>query len=190
MFNLENLNDEYFRKLDAGEIVEIKKLKTEDKIKCFKFFLNSDVITNHSVISNLYILVNGISDIDEDIENDDRAFFNNLEEYVDIKLDLKEELDLFKKKIVEYYLGILKGLIVKIPELKVHITNTHYNIFYLADPCFISKMMVEQLDNVNVKDIKPTFNAESLYDKINGHTYSYTYGIFQRIMSEFSEQDI
>ena len=190
MFNLENLNDDFFKTLDAGDDVEIKKLKTEDKIKCFKFFLSSDVITNHSIISNLYILVNGISDIDEDIENDDRAFFNSLEEYVDIKLDLKEELDLFKKKIVEYYLGIIKGLIVKIPELKVHITNTHYHIFHLANPEFISKMMLEQLDNIDVKSIKPTFNAESLYDKINDHTYSYTYGIFQRIMSEFSEEDI
>jgi hypothetical protein len=50
--------------------------------------------------------------------------------------------------------------------------------------------MIEQLDKIDVNNVKPTFNAESLYDKINGHVYSHTYGIFQRILSEASNEDI
>lgn len=190
MFNLENLNNDYFQTLDAGEILEIKELKIEDKIECFKFFLNSDIITNHSVISNIFVLINGISNIDDDMSEDKRIFFNDLEEYVDIKLELGKEIEDFKRKILEYYLGVIKGLTVKIPELKIHITNTHFNVLHLANPSFISKIMIEQLDKIDVNNVKPTFNAESLYDKINGHVYSHTYGIFQRILSEASNEDI
>ena len=184
MFDISNLNDRYFMSVDAGELLNIKNLSTEDKIKSFSFFLKSDVITNYSVISNLFILINGVTNIDDEALNDERVFFNDLEEYVDIKLELKEDIEQFKKKILEYYLGVVQGLNVKLPELKVHITNTHYNFLHLATPIFISKLMLEQLKNIDVNNVKPTFNAESIYDKINNHVYSQTYGILQRIMSE------
>ena len=190
MFDINNLNDEYFTKIDAGEILEIKSLSTEDKIDCFRFFLKSEVITNYSVISNLFMLVNGITSIDDELLNDTRVFFNDLEEYVDIKLELKKDIEEFKKKLLEYYLGVVQGLNVKLPELKVHITNTHYNILYLANPIFISKLMLEHLKNIDVNNVKPTFNAESIYDKINDHVYSQTYGIFQRIMSEVLNNEL
>jgi len=190
MFDINNLNNEYFTKVDASEILEIKDLTTEDKIKCFSFFLQSDIITNSSVISNLFMLVNGISSIDDDVLNDSRVFFNDLEEYVDIKLELKKEIDNFKKKLLEFYLGVVQGLNVKLPELKIHITNTHFNILYLANPTFISKLMLEHLKNIDVNNVKPTFNAESIYDKINDHVYSHTFGIFQRIISEVENDDI
>lgn len=184
MFNIENLTNKYFLELNAEEDLDIKHLQIEDKIKCFAFFLKSEVITNYSVISNLFILVNGITDIDNDISDDERLFFNNLEEYVDIKLELKKEIEEFKKKLLVYYLGVVEGLNVKIPELKIHIPNTYYNILHLTNPTFISKIMNEQLKNIDVNDVKPTFNAESIYDKINNHVYSQTYGIIDRILSE------
>ena len=189
MFDINNLNEEYFMKIDVSELLEVKCLNIEDKIKCFHFFLTSDCIANYSVISNIFMLINGIVNIDDEALNDTRVFFNDLEEYVDIKLELKEEIGQFKRKLIEYYLGVIQGLNVKLPELKVHIPNTYYNILYLANPMFISKIMLEQLKNIDVNNIKPTFNAESIYDKINDHIYSQTYGIFQRIISEAVEYD-
>jgi hypothetical protein len=184
MFNIENLTNKYFLELNAEDVLSIKHLQIEDKIKCFAFFLTSEVITNYSVISNLFMLINGITDIETEISEDERLFFNSLEEYVDIKLELKKEIEEFKKKLLIYYLGVVEGLNVKIPELKIHIPNTYYNILYLTNPTFISKIMNEQLKNIDVNAVKPTFNAESIYDKINNHVYSQTYGIIDRILSE------
>ena len=65
------------------------------------------------------MLINGITDIEDDTLEDERLFFNSLEEYVDIKLELKPEIEEFKKKLLIYYLGIVEGLNVKIPELKI-----------------------------------------------------------------------
>ena len=190
MFNTENLTNKYFSEVNAEDILDIKTLSTEDKVKCFSFFLNSDVITNYSVISNLFMLINGITDIEDDILDDERLFFNSLEEYVDIKLELKPEIEEFKKKLLIYYLGIVEGLNVKIPELKIHIPNTYYNILHFVTPIFISKIMTEQLTNIDVNDVKPTFCAESLYDKINNHVFSQTYGIIDRIMSEVMNDNL
>ena len=89
MFELKNLNDEYFSNLASEEVLEIKGLSTEEKAECFKYFLSTDVISNVSVISNVFILVNGITNIDDDLMDDDRIFFNSLEEYIDIKLEIK-----------------------------------------------------------------------------------------------------
>lgn len=184
MFNVENLNDKYFLNISAEEDLEIKSLSVEDKVKCFRFFLTSDAIMNYSVITNVFMLLNGIAGVKDTLSKDNRIFFNNLEEYVDIKLELKTEIEDFKKRLLIYYLGVVEGLNVKIPELKIHIPNTYYNILYLTNPIFISKIMSEQLKNIDVNEIKPTFNAESIYDQINNHVYSYTYGIIDRIVSE------
>jgi hypothetical protein len=184
MFDVENLNDKYFLSLNAEDDLEIKSLSIEDKVKCFKFFLKSDVIMNYSVITNLFMLLNGIAGVKDTLSEDNRVFFNNHEEYVDIKLELKSEIEDFKKRLLIYYLGVVEGLNVKIPELKIHIPNTHFNVLYLANPVFISKIMSEQLKNIDVNEVKPTFNAESIYDQINNHVYSYTYGIIDRIVSE------
>lgn len=184
MFDVKNLTNKYFMNLSSDDILEIKSLGIDDKIKCFKFFLQSDVIMNYSVISNLFILLNGIAGIKDRLSEDNRIFFNNLEEYVDIKLELKEEIEIFKKNLLMYYLGVVEGLNVKIPELKIHIPNTYYNILHLTNPLFISKIMTEQLKNIDVNEVKPTFNAESIYNYINNQVYSQTHGIIDRIISE------
>ena len=167
MFNIENLNDNFFSELNNEEILQIKELSIEDKITCFKFFLTSEVITNISVISNIFLLINGISNIDEDTIDDERIFFNSLEEYVDIKLEIRHEIDIFNIRLLEYYLGIIEGLEVILDELKYHIPNTHFNIMSLATPQLISRIMIKYLTKIDVNRVKPHFNANELYNKIN-----------------------
>ena len=121
MFEIKNLNDEFFSNLEPSLILEVKEFSTEEKVLCFKYFLNTDVITNISVISNLFLLINGITDIDDDALADERIFFNSLEEYIDVKLEIKNDIDVFNTKLLEYYLGIIKGLSVNLDELKSQI---------------------------------------------------------------------
>lgn len=190
MFEVKNLNDEYFSQLDPGEILDIKNLSTEDKAKCFKYFLGSDAITNVSVISNLYLLINGISGIDDTTLDDERIFFNSLEEYVDIKLDIKDEIDTFNIALLEYYLGVVEGLNVRLDELKSHIPNTYFNLMPLATPELISKLMLKYLTKIDCHNVKPAFNASELYNKIN-NSDSLFLGFIQNLVNEVgSNNDI
>lgn len=188
MFEIKNLNDEYFSNLEPDKILEVKELTTEEKAECFKYFLNTDVITNVSVISNIFLLINGITDIDEDALNDDRIFFNSLEEYIDVKLEIKNEIDVFNTRLLEYYLGIVKGLSVNLDELKSHIPNTYFNLMPLVTPNLVSKLTVKYLDRINTKNVKPVFNAIELYSGIN-NTDSLFLGFVQTLMKEVNAND-
>lgn len=183
MFDITNLTDEFFVALNPEEILEIKELTTDEKIECFKFFLTSEVITNVSVISNLYLLIDGISNIDEDMDNDERIFFSSLEEYVDIKLSIRKEIDEFNIKLLQYYLGVIEGIDVTLDELKVHIPNTHFNLMSLVTVNLISKLILKYLTRIDASKVKPVFNANDLYTKINNPD-SLIFGFLQSLTGE------
>lgn len=183
MFEVKNLNDKYFSQLDPGEILDIKEMSTDDKILCFRYFLKSEGITNVSVISNLFLLINGISDIDDNALNDERVFFSSLEEYVDVKLEIKEEIDGFNIALLEYYLGVVEGLNVTLDELKSHIPNTYFNLMSLVTSELVSKLMLKYLTRIDCHNVKPAFNANDLYNKIN-NSDSLFLGFIQNLVSE------
>lgn len=189
MFNMENLNDNFFSQLDPNEVLRIKELDTENKIRCFQYFLTSDVISNISVISNIFLLIDGVSSIDDNTLEDNRVFFGSLEEYVDIKLQLRSEIDTFNIKLLEYYLGIIEGLDVALDELKSHITNTHYNIMNLVTPNLISKLMLKYLKRISLENVHPVFHATELYNKIN-NTDNLIVGFLQNLMDKVKINDI
>ena len=188
MFEIKNLNDEYFSNLAPEVILEIKELPTEDKIKCFRYFLGTDVITNVSVISNLFILINGITDIEDNALDDERVFFSSLEEYIDVKLEIKNEIDVFNTRLLEYYLGVIKGLSVNLDELKTHIPNTFFNLMPLVTINLISKLTIKYLDRIENKNVKPVFNAMELYSEINNQDTLFL-GFVQSLVSEVSRND-
>ena len=188
MFEIKNLNDEYFSNLAPEVILEIKELPTEDKIKCFRYFLGTDVITNVSVISNLFLLINGITDIEDNALDDERVFFSSLEEYIDVKLEIKNEIDVFNTRLLEYYLGVIKGLSVNLDELKTHISNTFFNLMPLVTINLISKLTIKYLDRIENKNVKPVFNAMELYSEINNQDTLFL-GFVQSLVSEVSRND-
>ena len=188
MFEIKNLKDEYFSNLAPEVILEIKELPTEDKIKCFRYFLGTDVITNVSVISNLFLLINGITDIEDNALDDERVFFSSLEEYIDVKLEIKNEIDVFNTRLLEYYLGVIKGLSVNLDELKTHIPNTFFNLMPLVTINLISKLTIKYLDRIENKNVKPVFNAMELYSEINNQDTLFL-GFVQSLVSEVSRND-
>ena len=188
MFEIKKLNDEYFSNLAPEVILEIRELPTEDKIKCFRYFLVTDVITNVSVISNLFLLINGITDIEDNALDDERVFFSSLEEYIDVKLEIKNEIDVFNTRLLEYYLGVIKGLSVNLDELKTHIPNTFFNLMPLVTINLISKLTIKYLDRIENKNVKPVFNAMELYSEINNQDTLFL-GFVQSLVSEVSRND-
>lgn len=170
MFDLNNLNDEFFDNVNKEEILDVKSLQFKDKVTCFSYFLTSDHITNVSVLANIFLVINGFSEFSSDVENDPKVFFNNIEEYVDIKLKLKKEIESFCIKLIENYLGVLLGLTILLDERKEHIKNTHFNILHLADIKLISKLMNKYLAKIDFKNIKPAHCSSEIYEKINGRT--------------------
>ena len=96
MFNIENLNDEYFANLDSEAVLDIKSLSAFEKNQCLKYFLNSKVLTNKSILYNLFLIISSVENIDEDDYAREDVFFTSKEEYEDLESRLGYEIIEFR----------------------------------------------------------------------------------------------
>ena len=169
MFDIKNLNDEYFLKLDKNELLDVKSLSTEDKVLCFKFFLDSEVIDNKYVLANIYIiLMQDVSIINFD--NND-VFFNSIEEYNSMKYQLKFEIKDFSIYILENYFGIIKGISYykdnKDITLLKYIPRTYASMMSILKIIDISRMVLSCIDSVSQERARPVHDAVKYYNLIN-----------------------
>ena len=167
MFNIENLNDEYFANLDSEAILDIKNLSAFEKNQCLKYFLNSKVLTNKSILYNLFLIISSVENIDEDDYAREDVFFTSKEEYEDLESRLGYEIIEFRINLLELYLCIMAGLANTSEDSKVEIEPTYLNILEYVDPIFVANLILSYIKSVNAEHIQPVKNAKELYDKIN-----------------------
>ena len=167
MFNIENLNDEYFANLDSEAVLDIKSLSAFEKNQCLKYFLNSKVLTNKSILYNLFLIISSVENIDEDDYAREDVFFTSKEEYEDLESRLGYEIIEFRINLLELYLCIMAGLANTSEDSKVEIEPTYLNILEYVDPIFIANLILSYIKSVNAEHIQPVKNAKELYDKIN-----------------------
>ena len=167
MFNVENLNDEYFANLDSEAILDIKNLSAFEKNQCLKYFLNSKVLTNKSILYNLFLIISSVENIDEDDYAREDVFFTSKEEYEDLESRLGYEIIEFRINLLELYLCIMAGLANTSEDSKVEIEPTYLNILEYVDPIFVANLILSYIKSVNAEHIQPVKNAKELYDKIN-----------------------
>ena len=167
MFNIENLNDEYFANLDSEAVLDIKNLSTFEKNQCLKYFLNSKVLTNKSILYNLFLIISSVENIDEDDYAREDVFFTSKEEYEDLESRLGYEIIEFRINLLELYLCIMAGLANTSEDSKVEIEPTYLNILEYVDPIFVANLILSYIKSVNAEHIQPVKNAKELYDKIN-----------------------
>ena len=167
MFNIENRNDEYFANLDSEAVLDIKNLSTFEKNQCLKYFLNSKVLTNKSILYNLFLIISSVENIDEDDYAREDVFFTSKEEYEDLESRLGYEIIEFRINLLELYLCIMAGLANTSEDSKVEIEPTYLNILEYVDPIFVANLILSYIKSVNAEHIQPVKNAKELYDKIN-----------------------
>lgn len=167
MFNIENLNDEYFANLDSEAVLDIKGLSAFEKNQCLKYFLNSKVLTNKSILYNLFLMISSVENIDEDDYAREDVFFTSKEEYEDLESRLGYEIIEFRITLLELYLCIMAGLANTSEDSKAEIEPTYLNILEYIDPIFVANLILSYIKSVNAEHIQPVKNAQELYDKIN-----------------------
>ena len=167
MFDTDNLNDEYFTNLDSETVLDIKNLSTFEKNQCLKYFLSSKVLTNKSVIYNLFLMISSVENIDEDDYASEDVFFTSKEEYEDLESRLGYEIIEFRINLLELYLCIMAGLANTSENPKIDIEPTYMNILEYIDPIFVANLILSYIKSINAEHIQPIKNAQKLYDKIN-----------------------
>lgn len=87
--------------------VNIKKSCFDVKLEAFRIALNDDNLIDPLFISNIMTFVKNSNSYEGFWERED-VFFNDFEEYTDLKLLLKEEIKKFCTKLCIYFVSIFK----------------------------------------------------------------------------------
>ena len=90
--------------------ISIKALSKEEKIAIIKHILTLDDVLDSYVILNIYNFIKGFNTFDSSYFYSPIVYVNDMEEYLDIKYELKEELSEFTKKVCVYYLSVLRSI--------------------------------------------------------------------------------
>lgn len=167
MFNIENLNDEYFTQLGSDEILDIKELPLYEKGQCFRYFFDSEILTNKAVLYNISLAINGIESLSDEELASDKVFFSSKEEFGEITQQVRYEIDDFCSWIVEFYFNVLAGLSADSEVSRISPQITQLSFVPYMKPNLISKLLLKYKDRIEVWNTKPVENADLLFEQIH-----------------------
>lgn len=89
------------------DILDVKNLSFETKVEFFRYILSNEDVLDSVIILNIFNMVKCYNAFDDSYFSAESTFFKDFEEYLDIKTELREELDKFSKQLCIYYMAVL-----------------------------------------------------------------------------------
>lgn len=154
---------EFYTAVMSGESIIAKALSTEEKTELIRQCLLHEEIVNPSLITNIVLLSLGGS-LDDNAFKNEICLFNSLIEFIDIKQELRTEINKFNTQLCKYFIGVLKGYSLKLNELKIDITNLYWGVIHSVTFANISTLL-NKVD-FNIKDVPAIRNAEEIIDSL------------------------
>ena len=148
-----------FKDIPSDEVIEIKDMPYDDKIRFMRYCMKFTGLTNGMILTNITFLVYG-KNISDEVFGDNRIIFNNLEEYVDARYDLKAEIDKYGRDILMFYLASVKSYNVILPDGKIEIPASYQVILMSSDMKDISALMRKFI--IDMHDVPLVFGAEEV----------------------------
>lgn len=135
--------------------LNLKGLSTEDLTKVLKLSFNRESLVNTNLLLNLAVFVNGYSTFDDSLFNSKEIFVQSIEQILDIKLELLDDIKAFRQQCCFYFLSCLKSM------HKVEYTNLDplvqlpmiYKRFMLSTNLMNISTMLNKADNIQTKDL-------------------------------------
>lgn len=90
-------------------ILNLKALNTNKLIEIFKISIENDQLCDSVMLLNVLNLIKTSNTLEDEFFEEEYIYFKNIEELVDIKLALIEELDIFIKKFSIYFISLFKS---------------------------------------------------------------------------------
>lgn len=159
--------EEIFGNIKSDEIVNIKAMSYDDKVRFLRYCMNYTDLINSSLLVNIAFIVYG-SKISEDVFSDSKIVFQNLEEYVDVKYDLKAEIREYGTDLLKFYLASMKSYGVILADNKIQIPASYKAILLTSSPRDIAKLM--RTYTVDMSELPLVFDANEIVDRyaLNG----------------------
>lgn len=140
---------------------DIKTLNFDFKKTLFSNWFSNYDIVNPSILMNLITLLRAYNDFSDDFFALDTIYFNSITEFLDIKLELKTEIDKFVNDFSTWYYSLFKCIHkVEINFLETFkpLPNTFSSIITSLDFVTISGI-ISKATNVDFKNLYLVENA-------------------------------
>lgn len=121
---------------DVSVVLDLKKLKTELLAEAVKYSLTREDLKNPIMILNIINLIKIYNTLDETFFENENIYVSSIEELLDLKLSIRDELKEFVKKVSIYFLSLFKSYNkVSYSQLDTHIAlpNIFSTIFLSVD---------------------------------------------------------
>jgi hypothetical protein len=133
--------------------LDLKNLSREIKIDAFKKALSNENLIDSNFILNIYNFIKMYNSFEDSFFECKEVFLNSLEEYLDVKEAIVEELENFCKNLSIYYLGIVTSnsyISYNQTQKVVNLPQIYSSIFYISNFFTLSKIL-NNVKNLNVK---------------------------------------
>lgn len=155
---------ELFEKVPYNESFDLKELTTSEKTEFLRYCIKDEGMKNINILANIIMMAQGC-DLSDELFAQDDIFFNDAEEYIDIKLALKEDIEEFDKKIVTYYFAAVKSCSVLLPDHKFAVPNLYYHTLLAIDIETVSKFMNKV--SINYDEVPLIFDADIILSNLS-----------------------
>lgn len=95
---------------DKKIFFNLKSLTVEQLTEVYRLVLKRKSLSNESIILNINILINGYNTLDDSLFAMKEIYVNGVEDLIDIKLDLTDEILEFQTELVKWFLASLKSM--------------------------------------------------------------------------------
>lgn len=103
-----DLEEKEFSQSVSTLSIMLKGLSTEYLIDIYKKLLFRKTLVNPQILSNISILLPSYNTLDDSFFNSDFIYESSLDQLIDIKLGLSNELKTFQHELCLWYLGCIK----------------------------------------------------------------------------------
>lgn len=138
-------NEEHADK-KATIMVDLKHCSVEKKAELIKFALQFDKLEDPLMLLNILNLIKVYNTLDESYFKSADVYVNSIEELLDLKLAINSELKEFSKRLVIYFLGVLKSynkMAFTPADEHIELPIVFQNIFRVVDIATIASLFAK-----------------------------------------------
>lgn len=124
-------------------IVKLKNLQLEKKVEAIKFALSYENLKDPLMLLNIFNLIKTYNTLDDSFFSNQYIFILNIQELLDLKLEINEQLKQFTKQLSIYFISLFKSYNkISFTPLDVHmqLPNIYKYIILSADLLTLSSI--------------------------------------------------
>lgn len=102
--------EEHTTKTRSNVYFDFKGFSTRSLTLLFQHFMERETLINENIIININLLISGYNTLDDSMFTMPEIYISDLEQFLDIKLELADDIKTIQTNTIKWYLACLKSM--------------------------------------------------------------------------------